>query len=106
MYVGSSPKLIQNYNLIVYFSNTIKSSLINNSFNIVIIINHVKIAANHKLPAGCQILIVPAAVHMNPKIFPNPKEFNPENFTRERIAERHKYSYLPFSGGPRACIGK
>jgi cytochrome P450 family 4 len=30
-------------------------------------------------------------------------EFNPEHFSPDRT--QHPYSYLPFSGGPRICIG-
>lgn len=46
-------------------------------------------------------------LHRNEETWgPNALKFNPENFTPQKIAERHPYTYLPFSGGPRNCVGK
>lgn len=69
-------------------------------------LNKYILSAKHTLPAGCSIVIAPIALHMNPTIYTDPEKFNPENFTPEKIAERHKYSFIPFSGGPRGCIGE
>lgn len=58
------------------------------------------------IPAKATIMLRIGDVHMNPDLFPNPEEFNPENFSAEAVDKRSKYSYLAFSRGIRDCIGK
>lgn len=52
---------------------------------------------------GFLILSMQHTMHMNPDKFPNPKEFNPDRFTREDFP---RHAWRPFERGPRACLGQ
>ncbi|XP_072159186.1 probable cytochrome P450 313a1 [Bemisia tabaci] len=63
------------------------------------------LAQNYVLPAGATAVIYPFFTHYDTELWPEPNKFNPDNFTAEKMANRHKYAFLPFSGGARGCIG-
>lgn len=61
---------------------------------------------NLTIDPGVKIAIPIQALQMDEKYFDNPKEFRPERFLPKAVQGRHKYVYLPFGEGPRACVGK
>nr|ARW29619.1 P450 [Corythucha ciliata] len=58
------------------------------------------------IPQGANLVMIPFLIHRNPQAFPDPEVFNPERFTSDKSAERHPFSYIPFSAGPKNCIGQ
>ena len=55
---------------------------------------------------GTNIVISIYGLHRNEEYWENPLEFNPYRFMRDTYKERNPYSYIPFSAGPRNCIGQ
>ncbi|KYN33648.1 Cytochrome P450 4C1 [Trachymyrmex septentrionalis] len=58
------------------------------------------------IPAKTIVHLNIYGLHRDPKFWPNPEIFDPDRFLFEKIRNRHPYSYLPFSAGPRNCIGQ
>jgi cytochrome P450 len=54
------------------------------------------------LPAGIRVYPAIAVVQLREDLYPRPHEFRPERFIEE---EATSYSWLPFGGGVRRCIG-
>ena len=57
------------------------------------------------IPARSLIVISPYVAHRRPASWENPEGFDPERFSPERSNDRHRFSYFPFGGGPRLCLG-
>jgi cytochrome P450 len=57
------------------------------------------------VPKGSTVMIIPWVLHRHLKHWPNPGRFDPERFSAEQSAARSRFTYLPFGGGRRICIG-
>lgn len=64
--------------------------------------------AGVRIPARSLVVVPPYLVHRHPEFWPNPAGFDPRRFLPGGPAGpaiRHRYAFIPFGGGKRACIG-
>jgi cytochrome P450 len=59
----------------------------------------------YRIPAGARVVVSPYLMQRDAQYWPEPDRFDPERFTAERSAGRHRFAWFPFSAGPRQCIG-
>lgn len=55
-----------------------------------------------KIPAGTTVIPYIYGAHHNEAFWPNPDAFDPNRF----LEKHHPFSFIPFGGGPRLCIGQ
>lgn len=58
-----------------------------------------------RIPKGSIVWVMPWVLHRNPTLWDNPERFDPSRFSPARSAGRSRFVYLPFSSGPRVCVG-
>ena len=58
------------------------------------------------VPKDTNLVIHIYNLHHDPETWKDPEIFKPERFLPENSHDRHPYAYVPFSAGPRNCIGQ
>src|SRR5919197_3774583 len=61
---------------------------------------------DYVIPTGSSILMSQYLMHHDPRYFPEPERFDPERWNPQEKAKRPRFSYFPFGGGSRSCIGE
>jgi cytochrome P450 len=62
--------------------------------------------AGYTVPRGALVLMSQFVMHRDPRYFPEPLRFDPERWQTAARESRPQFSYFPFGGGPRRCIGE
>jgi cytochrome P450 len=60
----------------------------------------------YRIPPGAHFFFSQYIMSRDPQYFPDPLRFDPDRFTPENKAARAKFTYFPFGGGNRQCIGE
>ncbi|KAI9033750.1 cytochrome P450 [Phycomyces nitens] len=63
------------------------------------------IPGGYLIKKGSSVGVHLYSLHHNPSLYPNPYQWDPNRWTPEEEQKRSRYSWMPFSTGPRACIG-
>lgn len=58
------------------------------------------------IPQGTELMMCICTLHRNIDVWgPTANTFDPDHFLPQNMNKRHPYAYIPFSAGPRNCIG-
>ena len=57
------------------------------------------------MPRATDLFVSPYAMHRRPDFYPDPDRFDPERFAPGMEETRPRFAYIPFSLGPRVCMG-
>ncbi|KAJ8798151.1 hypothetical protein J1605_016784 [Eschrichtius robustus] len=66
----------------------------------------IKLPDGRIIPKGIICLVSIYGTHHNPTVWPDSKVYNPYRFDPDNPQQRSPLAYMPFSAGPRNCIGR
>ncbi|CAF1069687.1 unnamed protein product [Adineta ricciae] len=66
------------------------------------------LTGGHTIRKGTTVNVFIHGIHFDANTFPNPEKFDPERFAESSLTtgERSPFAFIPFSAGPRNCIGQ
>lgn len=59
----------------------------------------------YQIKKGTTVFVSPYVTQRDARYYPDPETFMPERFSPDSEKKIPPYAYIPFSGGPRVCIG-
>ena len=62
--------------------------------------------AGQSIAAGAVFVLSPWLMQRDPRFWPDPLHFDPDRFLPQNRSQQPKFTYFPFGGGVRACIGE
>ena len=67
---------------------------------------HADRLAGYDAVAGTNVFMSPYVVQRDPRHWPDPDAFRPERFDAGADSAAHRFAFIPFSAGPRHCVGE
>ncbi|XP_062521999.1 cholesterol 24-hydroxylase-like [Corticium candelabrum] len=59
-----------------------------------------------EVPSGSNVVVSFYVMHRLPEYWKEPEKFSPNRFLNQNNGSIHSFTYLPYSAGPRMCLGK
>ncbi|KAM0730375.1 Cytochrome P450 4C1 [Formica fusca] len=105
---SKTPASVKELSQLMYLDRIIKETL--RLFPSVPVISRklaedVKIG-DYTLPKDATVILGISLTHTNQEVWSDPKRFDPDRFLPDNSKHRNPYAYVPFSAGPRNCIGQ
>jgi cytochrome P450 len=74
-------------------------------WGLIRVANEADTISGKEIRKGDRIVMFAYGVHHSPKYWDEPEEFRPERWLGDAAKKRKPYTYIPFGGGKRSCIG-